>query len=736
MFEQIPVAMRKYRQFICWRLEGGGSKIPYNPLTGKLASVSNSATWVSFEEAVASAPAYSGIGFVLTRADPFFCIDLDKTEDRAELERQIKVYQDFDSWTERSFSGKGAHVWGIGEVSSGRRRASVEVYSTGRYIAMTGNIINDQPLKDCQELLTQLWNDLGGGEEKKQIYEGEEPENESDEKIISKASKARNGERFKALLLGQWENEYPSQSEADFAFIDILAFYTQNKTQITRMFRRSALGQRKKAERNDYVNNMIKKSFDQRLAPISDELRNNLNAQMSALTSSDAPAPPPNAFSVPSGLLGDIARFIYDAAPSPVPEIALAGAIGLMAGICGRAYNISGTGLNEYVIMLARTGFGKEAMAAGISKLLTSIRMHVPDCVNFRGPGEIASARALIKYLAESKTKSVVSILSEFGLLFGTMNSKHADSNSLMLRRTILDLFMKSGQSSVFEQTIYSDKQKNVPSIGAPAFSLLCESTPEEYYKTLDEALISQGLLPRFTTIEYYGPRPAFNANHLNVEPSESLKNRLAALCAESLMHNARDQSVIVQLSPAAQILFDEFRAYCFAQMPEPAKDIFDQIWSRAHIKALRLGALIAVGCNEINPVMTADAALWAINLIKADSHNLIMRFENDDIGESVSEFKQLKIIQKAMKDYILKDWSEIEKYKVGNPKLHFAKIIPYKFLNHKIGSMADFRKDRIGSTNAIKRAIETLIKNGDVTLASGAPYGFLGQCFFLVNLP
>ena len=247
MFEQIPVAMRKYRQFICWRLEGG-SKIPYNPLTDKLASVSNSATWVSFEEAVASASAYSGIGFVLTRADPFFCIDLDKTEDRAELERQIKVYQDFNSWTERSFSGKGAHVWGIGEVFSGRRRASVEVYSTGRYIAMTGNVINDQPLKDCQELLTQLWNDLGS-EEEKQIYEGEEPEKESDKKIISKASKAANGERFKALLLGQWQNEYPSQSEADFAFIDILAFYTQNKTQITRMFRRSALGQRKKAER-------------------------------------------------------------------------------------------------------------------------------------------------------------------------------------------------------------------------------------------------------------------------------------------------------------------------------------------------------------------------------------------------------------------------------------------------------------------------------------------------------
>ena len=58
----------------------------------------------------------------------------------------------------------------------------------------------------------------------------------------------------------------------------------------------------------------------------------------------------------PPGLMGDIARFIYDAAPRPVAEVALTGAIGLMAGICGRAFNISTTGLNLYCLMLAHTG--------------------------------------------------------------------------------------------------------------------------------------------------------------------------------------------------------------------------------------------------------------------------------------------------------------------------------------------------------------------------------------------
>ena len=93
-----------------------------------------------------------------------------------------------------------------------------------------------------------------------------------------------------------------------------------------------------------------------------------------------------NPYVPPPGLMGEIAKFIHAAAPRPVPEIALAGAIGLMAGICGRAFNVSGTGLNQYILLLAPTGTGKEAAATGINSLMKSIRSEVPASEKFIGP--------------------------------------------------------------------------------------------------------------------------------------------------------------------------------------------------------------------------------------------------------------------------------------------------------------------------------------------------------------
>jgi hypothetical protein len=738
-FNQIPAELRAFRQWIVWRLEktkdGKLTKTPYNPHNGKLASVTDPQTWADYDGVMLVKSAYSGIGFVLTAQDPYTCIDLDYSEDPLVIKRQIEIYEMFNSYTEWSQSGKGVHIWIKGHIESGRKRGGIEVYSELHYMAMTGDIYRDAPIEMRQDQLIGLWEQMGGTATVAPPYQ-DEPERESDESVIEKASRAKNGEKFKLLFDGQWkEAGYESQSESDFALVDIIAFYSPNDAQVERIFYLSNLGKRKKAFRKGYLSDMIRDSRDTRLTPISDELRNSLNAQMAAACGVK-PIAVENPYTVPPGLLGDIARFIYEAAPSPVPEIALAGAIGLMAGICGRAYNVSGTGLNQYIILLARTGFGKEAMATGISKLLNSIRLNVPDCMSFKG-SNFASAPGLIKNLSESKTKSVVCILSEFGLLFGAMNGKYADANSIMLRRMILDLFIKSGQNCIFEKTVYSKKENDISSIASPALTLLCESTPEEYYKTLDENLISQGLLPRFVTIEYYGARPAFNVNHLNVQPSEDLKNRLASLCAQSLMLNARNHVASVDFDNAAKWALDDFRDYCFKQMPEPAKDVYDQIWSRAHIIASRLAGIVAVGCNEINPQVDACAANWGIGIIKASSHNLIKRFENEDIGEQSSESKQMKVIQRIIKEYLLADWSEINKKypKIGSAKLHFEKIIPRKLIHQRIANDPAFKKDRLGPTKALERTLQTLESNGDIKPALGAAHGYGGKCYFPLNL-
>jgi primase-polymerase (primpol)-like protein len=65
----------------------------------------------------------------------------------------------------------------------------------------------------------------------------------------------------KQLLNGNWQHLYVSQSEADFALIKILASETSDKQEIKNQFMKSALGQREKAKRLNYVDNMIDKAF-------------------------------------------------------------------------------------------------------------------------------------------------------------------------------------------------------------------------------------------------------------------------------------------------------------------------------------------------------------------------------------------------------------------------------------------------------------------------------------------
>src|SRR4051812_21257600 len=135
--------MRQYRQWLVWRYEerqgDRPTKVPYDPRSGFMASVDNPNTWVDFDTAVAAFHAnqnYHGIGFVLTEHDPYCFIDLDVTDKADILQRQLKIFEAFDTYTERSPSGQGAHLICKAHIIRGRKRSSVEIYSSLRYMTM------------------------------------------------------------------------------------------------------------------------------------------------------------------------------------------------------------------------------------------------------------------------------------------------------------------------------------------------------------------------------------------------------------------------------------------------------------------------------------------------------------------------------------------------------------------------------------------------------------------------
>lgn len=269
-FENIPLEIRAYDAWVVWRYEqrDGSSKptkLPYSPRTKTLANVTNAFSWASYDEAIAAfnEGGFDGIGFVLSDNDPYAFIDLDDTKgDQAAFSKQEQIFERFDSYSELSPSGNGLHIIVKASIPKGRRREQIEVYSSARYMTMTGKVVRDAPINERQELTTTLWAQMAGSKEAVE-YAARGPATKSDPAIIEQMLAARNGAKARDLYEGRWQElGYATQSEADYALIDIINFYARNHEQTARIFRSSALGQREKASREKYVNDMIEQSFD------------------------------------------------------------------------------------------------------------------------------------------------------------------------------------------------------------------------------------------------------------------------------------------------------------------------------------------------------------------------------------------------------------------------------------------------------------------------------------------
>ncbi|MCT2893965.1 phage/plasmid primase, P4 family [Lacticaseibacillus paracasei] len=260
MYERIPAELRSLKQWGCfhriWQPEKNKyTKIPYSALTGTKTSSTDSKQWVTFEEAITALQAYDldGLGFFF--ANGYVGIDVDHIGD--DLERLEEGQTDdnvawefmntFKSYTERSMSGTGIHIIVKGEIPGTRRRkANVEMYQSGRFFAMTGDeigkfhSINSPTKEEFKRIYTKYL-------EPKTVIDLPSrynlvPNNLSEDEIIIKMLKSKSGDRIKKLLNGGWEPLYPSQSEADLAFANDLAFWTgRDFTRMDSIFRHSSL---------------------------------------------------------------------------------------------------------------------------------------------------------------------------------------------------------------------------------------------------------------------------------------------------------------------------------------------------------------------------------------------------------------------------------------------------------------------------------------------------------------
>lgn len=751
-----------------------------------------------------------GLGFCLSRTAGFSVIDLDvkneinypdKIDNQGrpiewttpeQLARFEKIITTFNSYTERSASGQGFHIWVKGSIGEGLKRDGVEIYSQSRFIVCTGDVYLDRDIEQRQELLEILHDEIMQGHNKQSKFELIEIEQTEDDAIIwQRAKEADNYEKFQQLCEGDFYG-YPSQSEADLALMSIFAFYTKSNEQCRRMFRQTKLGQRPKATKNnkhvDYCLVLIR-SREEEDARIDEIVRVNTNALLAkyspaalaakaqldaqaelqaaiksassqnetlqviaksnifltpeeiieALPFTDTPLqkiPDEDTAAItwPPGKAGELAHYFYRYAPRPVKEVCIVAALGFLAGVAGKAWYVPQSGLNLYIVLIARSAIGKEAMHSSISNLVSFIAEQIPEIHQFVDFQDYSSGPALTKAVLEKH--SFVNVSGEWGRKLKRLAIESQQDGPLQTLRTAMtNLYQKSGPRSSIGGISYSDKEKNVGTANGVAYSMIGETTPGTFYESLTTSMMEDGFLSRFTMIEYSGERPELNSIDFE-RPNEPFMQHLYHFVDTAIANNTTEGPLGVQFSYEADQLLTEFNTECDLKVRGETDESQRQMWNRAHLKALRIAAILSVFEMDTKPFIYYAHAKWAIDLIRRDIVLFQKRMAAGDIGgdDAAREKKVLTLLFNYLKsDTIPSSYGIL-------PAMKIDKVVPRKYLQILTQKINSFTSHRLGQNMILDSTLRSLMDSGyisEIPKSKAAEiYNFTGRCFRILNLP
>jgi hypothetical protein len=780
---RIPVELRDRQQWLIASADAKGDlKVPTTvSADGKLVhgSSTDPSCWMTFNDAARMAFERGlGIGYCVSPHDPFACVDLDvkgphncddpsKYSTQQQLDRFWLITQAFDSYTELSQSGKGLHIWVRGVAQDGARHDGVEVYGQARFMVCTGNIVFDKPIAERQSLLDRLVGEIRahqGAARKGSVELDTQDEVDTDDEIITRAATADNSHKFNELYAGRWEQfGFPSQSEADLALLSMFTFYSRADEQCRRLFRGSQLGKRDKAQKDDrYLDYTLKlirgrqAEEDARDGRMEEQARRMVMtieaaqaareyaATLGAPDPATAPvqpqltAPPavgPEAsLAWPPGFAGALAGFVYRSAPRPVKEVAIVAALGWLAGVCGKMWNIPGSGLNLYIILVARSAVGKEAMHSGLGAFVAKLSESVPSAREFVDFTDFASGPALVKACAANPC--FVNVAGEWGRKLKRLaQDGDRDGPMQQLRTHMTNLYQKSGPSSVVGGIGYSNKENNVASINGVAYSMIGESTPGTFYDSLTESMMEDGFLSRFTIVEYNGERPPANY-HPQLVPEQPLVDRAIEIMiqAKTMMGN-RAPPIVVMRDHESAALMNDFDKECDNEINRTMDESWRQMWNRAQLKMMRIAALLAVGDNPVQPCINAEQTRWSLDLIRRDIAIMKRRIESGDVGHGDAS-RERKVIM-IIREYLEKPVGLGYHIPEG---MREAGIVPRSFLQVRTSRLSAFMNGRLGATHALDAAIRSCCDSGYIMECDKGKlmdqFGTTGRAYRIVNLP
>jgi hypothetical protein len=619
LFDKIPQALRDENRWVAWAAEGPvgtkPTKVPYDPtLPDTRAKVNDSATWGTFEQAVAAFEegGYAGIGIMLDGSG-LVGIDLDNCVVDGKINPDAQALLDSvgAGYIEFSPSGNGLRAFGYaGNLPAGVNGVynglKVELYSTGRYLTVTGHHVENGPVGPLEGFI----------ELAARIRDEKKPRALTSE-TSPIAADVRQAELIRNILSGDVFHD---------SIRDLIASLIANGL------------------RGGAVVNMLYALMDTAAVP-HDERWVARRAEIPRLVASAErkfspeppllvvrePAPakqaptasvPPHLLTIP-GALGDMVNWVNETSSKPQPYFAVQAALAFASVVMGRKFcTTQRNWTNLYFLNIAVSGGGKEHAKTVIEECLRAAGLQ-----QLIGASEYTSDAAIDSLLLDKPTH--ISIIDEFGLLLEAGNAKN-NHNGGTARKRLMEMFGRS--HSTLTPKAYSmaglskemrEKQRN-RFVENPSLTVLGMTTPDTFYNAVGTGSLKDGFLNRFImVISDLGRQPSQDVDY--VEPPESViqwakacRIRGGGDIAETqidTLHDTRPQPIIVPFDATATQLFKHLDILCIQRMDELEDQGLSEMYSRVREISMKVSLIVAHSCGS--ETITAEHAQWAIDYVR-----------------------------------------------------------------------------------------------------------------------
>ncbi|GGC68434.1 DUF3987 domain-containing protein [Chelatococcus reniformis] len=344
-------------------------------------------------------------------------------------------------------------------------------------------------------------------------------------------------------------------------------------------------------------------------------------------------------------LVGDIARWILYVARRPQPRFAVAAALALVGTASSRQLvTPTFSNLNLYVLITTRSGNGKDAPMKAVKSVLGAARLD-----EMIGPDGAASDVGLLDY-ANRQPASIMSV-DEFGDFIAATTGQRAAPHTLKIMAAMRTLWDGGAIKTTHALTRGSVLLRN------PCVSMICASTPGQFYDAIGSAQVLNGFLNRFLLVNAAGdaPRGADDRDIADVPPAIvdgilSIANRPGGMTAARFRTSpAEDQFNerpyrVPWRDEAARARWMSYEDHNLARMKDDAS--IEAFAPRCAQNALKLATIMAIGENAGDPTVSREHVELGIEIAEASLCDMLAGY-NNHVPESATASLAAKALQR-----------------------------------------------------------------------------------------